>query len=462
MKRGGSVQYPDMEALRDRQDASAEAPRDAESRPGETSAPPLRPSAEEIYRRTFRYLWNLLHVLGVHAREEREDALHEIFLVVIERHETFDPRRSVEAWIGGIAWRVVAERRRRAAMIRKHVGTEAVDADALPDATPGPEQIIGDAQRRRIVLDLLESVPEDARIVLVMKELYELDMLDVAEALGIPPGTGWTRLRRAKEAFRNAAKRLSNRDRAALGAGAAGAFALAAMLSRSELEAPDAPDLDEIESAAWSRLLRAAPRAVRIGGAIGAAGLAGAKVAAVAAIAFLTGAGAGAGLYAWAKPHAALSTAEARDPAVSDARAPIAAATALPAPAPDPSVMAASAQAAPTEPPSAQPKSAAAPRASASSSSSSDARGERERALLERASAAIGGGRGAEALALAERHAETYPQSALGQEREVIAIQALALVGRREEARQRARRFRAAHPESPLAPAMDAALGTSP
>ncbi|MBI4954032.1 MAG: hypothetical protein HY908_18560 [Myxococcales bacterium] len=70
--------------------------------------------------------------------------------------------------------------------------------------------------------------------------------------------------------------------------------------------------------------------------------------------------------------------------------------------------------------------------------------------LLQQARAALGGDPG-RALALTTRAAELYPKGALGQEREMIRIQALAGAGRRAEALAAARAFEASHPGSAYA-----------
>lgn len=65
----------------------------------------------------------------------------------------------------------------------------------------------------------------------------------------------------------------------------------------------------------------------------------------------------------------------------------------------------------------------------------------------------------AAALFLANEHAARFPAGVLGQEREVIAIEALIKVGRREEARARAGRFLAAVPRTAYRPRVEALLG---
>ncbi len=54
----------------------------------------------------------------------------------------------------------------------------------------------------------------------------------------------------------------------------------------------------------------------------------------------------------------------------------------------------------------------------------------------------------AEALRLCEEHARRFPRGSLSQEREALAIEALFVLGRRDEAKSRAARFKQAYPAS--------------
>jgi hypothetical protein len=53
------------------------------------------------------------------------------------------------------------------------------------------------------------------------------------------------------------------------------------------------------------------------------------------------------------------------------------------------------------------------------------------------------------ALALARQHAALYPAGALAQERDVITVEALSRLGRRDEAHAAAQAFLANHADSP-------------
>jgi hypothetical protein len=83
---------------------------------------------------------------------------------------------------------------------------------------------------------------------------------------------------------------------------------------------------------------------------------------------------------------------------------------------------------------------------------------ESELELLRRAQSALGSDP-ARALAIVGDHQRLHPRSAYGQEREVLAIEALVRLGRRSEAVARADRFAAAFPKSAHNRRIDALLG---
>lgn len=103
------------------------------------------------------------------------------------------------------------------------------------------------------------------------------------------------------------------------------------------------------------------------------------------------------------------------------------------------------------------PPRASVPAAPAASSSLSA-----ERLLLDQARAALTGREPERALSLLSDHAHRFPLPQLGEEREALAIQALAVAGRYVEARERAVRFRTSTPNSLFLPAVDATMASIP
>jgi hypothetical protein len=85
-----------------------------------------------------------------------------------------------------------------------------------------------------------------------------------------------------------------------------------------------------------------------------------------------------------------------------------------------------------------------------------------ERALLDVARGALAREDNDAALAAAREHERRFPDGVLAQEREAMAVRALALLGRTSDARARADRFRTRFPRSVLLPAIEASLAGSP
>jgi hypothetical protein len=214
---------------------------------------------------------------------------------------------------------------------------------------------------------------------------------------------------------------------------------LEALLDAERTAVPPAPALDRV----WSRVARGGP-AFAPRGARPAVRWLGVHPAVVTLAAFVLGGAGGATLHAaLQKPSAA------RIVYVDRAAAPIASAVPLaPSPAAPPIV--------PSLPSATPHASGHAPSAPGSSSLAA------ERALLDEARGALGSGSAGKALALLDDHARRYPHGQLGEEREALAIQALVALGRADEARARAARFRATSPNSLFMPAVDATLASIP
>jgi hypothetical protein len=85
-----------------------------------------------------------------------------------------------------------------------------------------------------------------------------------------------------------------------------------------------------------------------------------------------------------------------------------------------------------------------------------------ERVLLDDARVALGRADATAALHATAVHAQRYPQGLLAEEREAIAIQALLLVPRYDEARQREAAFERQHPHSMLLQAVRASVQSIP
>jgi RNA polymerase sigma-70 factor (ECF subfamily) len=173
---------------------------------GEAGERPLA-DARHVYREHAEYVWTSLQRLGVHDAD-LEDVLQDVFIVVHRRLRTFDGSSKMTTWLFGICRRVASAYRRRG--FRRN---EMCVAEPEPDAdAASPEHELTAAESRRRLDELLDELELDKRAVFVMFEIEELPCEDIAQILGVPLGTVYSRLHAARKAFQKALARMHARE----------------------------------------------------------------------------------------------------------------------------------------------------------------------------------------------------------------------------------------------------------
>lgn len=76
------------------------------------------------------------------------------------------------------------------------------DGAALVATAPGPEALTISQDEGRHLERMLESLPEQQREVLVLREIEDMDYREIAEVINVPIGTVMSRLARARAALR--------------------------------------------------------------------------------------------------------------------------------------------------------------------------------------------------------------------------------------------------------------------
>lgn len=155
-----------------------------------------------LYEAHVGHVWRTLRRLGVASRD-LEDATHEVFLVAHRRLGDFDPTRPARAWLTGIAWRVASDERRRARHHREQLGGEEV-LISQPDPGRSPEAVVQSHEARALVAQGLDALEPPQRVVFVMYEIDGATGREIAEAVGIPLYTVYSRLRAARARFKAA------------------------------------------------------------------------------------------------------------------------------------------------------------------------------------------------------------------------------------------------------------------
>ena len=154
-------------------------------------------SFEAIYERHFDFIWRALANLGV-GDAALDDAAQDVFIVVHRRLASFEGRASITTWLYGIALRVARDRRR--ATRRKPIHEPL--PGGIPDATPeNVDDRIAEREAKAILGAMLDRLDDDKREVFVLSEIEELSAGAIADVLGIPLNTAYSRIRLARRAF---------------------------------------------------------------------------------------------------------------------------------------------------------------------------------------------------------------------------------------------------------------------
>lgn len=167
----------------------------------------LKKGQQEAYRLLIRqYQSKLLHIAYgiILDREESLDIVQDVFLKVYSRIHSFEGKSTLYTWLRRITvneslnWRRKWKRRFR----WHHQPLEDKDGGSsveLGTEAVGPETLYKKKELEKIIHQGLNKLPEDARAVLILKEVEGLSYDEIARHLGIKKGTVSSRIFYARE-----------------------------------------------------------------------------------------------------------------------------------------------------------------------------------------------------------------------------------------------------------------------
>ncbi|MBI5069111.1 MAG: RNA polymerase sigma factor [Deltaproteobacteria bacterium] len=171
--------------------------------PGTSDEELIRLAAEGD-RRAFEAL-AIRHELALHryatrccgSRREAEDALQDGLLAAWRGARTFRGEASARTWLFQVLVHACRRRlRRRAGEPDRHDDLTA--ADPLPSGERAPDEQVADAQLSAALERALAELPDEAREVLLLRDVEGLPGDEAAAALGIGLAAMKSRLHRAR------------------------------------------------------------------------------------------------------------------------------------------------------------------------------------------------------------------------------------------------------------------------
>jgi RNA polymerase sigma-70 factor (ECF subfamily) len=135
---------------------------------------------------------------------DAEDATQEALISVVKGLPAFDGRSAFSTWVHRVTTNACLDQLRRAARRPQVAGR----VDATPSEPDGrsrsidpadPEPGVEDRLPDRLAIDAaLGSLPEEFRIVVVLRDHVGLDYAEIAATLDLPPGTVRSRISRGR------------------------------------------------------------------------------------------------------------------------------------------------------------------------------------------------------------------------------------------------------------------------
>jgi RNA polymerase sigma-70 factor (ECF subfamily) len=150
---------------------------------------------DAIYREHVDFVWRVARRAGV-SEEWLEDVVHDVFLVVQRRLAEVPDGSRIRGFLYAVTRGVVSnERRRRERRARRHRTAPA------PAADRSPEQAAADAEAVALVESFLETLDPRQRLVFELVDIEGCRCPEVAELVGAPLNTIYSRLRLARQAL---------------------------------------------------------------------------------------------------------------------------------------------------------------------------------------------------------------------------------------------------------------------
>jgi len=174
----------------------------------------LRSAKPHDVERALETLQKIVYGFGMKVcgvREDAEDTAQETLLRLARQLKEFPDARALAVWLYKVAKSQCLMSRRKSKFapaqmlsldaLMPNEGTAAAPATKSWEITP--EEIVLNKELRRKLEDAVLALPPHYRMVLILRDMEQLDTREVAEVMGISEQTAKMRLHRARVSIRN-------------------------------------------------------------------------------------------------------------------------------------------------------------------------------------------------------------------------------------------------------------------
>lgn len=170
-------------------------------RAGDVAA--FEPLVEKYRQRVWRLAFQVLR-----DREEAWDCAQDAFVRAFQSLGSFRGQSAFYTWLFRIAMNVATDRLRSRGAQARAFGTQAIPAEewerTAPDPEARPDQAAIGVERRERISQALDTLPPNARAIIMLSDVEGLSYREIATVLNCPIGTVMSRLHNARKRLRTA------------------------------------------------------------------------------------------------------------------------------------------------------------------------------------------------------------------------------------------------------------------
>ena len=164
-----------------------------------------------VLRYQDRLFHAMSHVAG--SVEDAHDIVQDAFTQAFVKLESFRGASAFYTWLYRIAFNVAASRRRRARPTASTDRNQADRGEQVVDPREAPHERLEQQERAERVHAALNTLPDEYRQVMVLREMDGCSYEVIAEILDLPVGTVRSRLHRARTQMRELLKEVLEIER---------------------------------------------------------------------------------------------------------------------------------------------------------------------------------------------------------------------------------------------------------
>lgn len=162
-----------------------------------------RQALEVLVKRYQKIVFSMLYQLAPDWNDIA-DLAQEVFIRVYRHIGSLRNPKTFRAWLNQITINLfydeLRKRPRKVSTISLDKGSDDEDEQTkeFPDLSQGPDELILNQELAGFIRQAMEELPEQFRVVIVLRELQGLSYEEIAESLGCELGTVKSRIARAR------------------------------------------------------------------------------------------------------------------------------------------------------------------------------------------------------------------------------------------------------------------------